>query len=296
MMNGSHEDLFSQLPYYCYNLELANESTITHIHTDADGCFEMLSVGFAFAIRSFLQYMMPLIIIYGAHLKGNYSGTNLLAVGMDGNNQILPLATVVSQGETGESWTWFLSRLKDQIGEPPNLCIISDRHADFDKAISELRTYRPEAVNKLEQAEALVHELSDWVAAKVYGRMLKSAKWTVKGIDPLQLYQVCNTKEGHQATTKHRQEHLSQLLLKFHKDMNSYVIWDKDRISTQEYMKELVEDVGEDGDFKSGPWVNATDYVNAMVAFYYESPLSKIPGKIHYKVLDEGTYGKNITV
>nr|GEZ16931.1 hypothetical protein [Tanacetum cinerariifolium] len=269
--------------------------------------------------------------------------------------------------------------LKDQIGEPPNLCIISDRHADFDKAISELRTYRPEAANKLEQTEALVHELSDWVAAKVYDRMLKSAKWTVKGIDPLQIYQVCNTKEGHQvdllkfkctclkwklsgiscnhvctvckvfgltncslwakpwfmkttlkdtyqelvyplkdpklwetpndlqvvlppimnkrpagrpknkdrirstnkaptlawctgcgmnehnqngcnqpfptnyATTKRRQEHLSQLLLKFHKDMNSYVIWDKDRMSTQEYLKELVEDVGEDEDFKNWP-------------------------------------------
>ncbi|GKD29336.1 hypothetical protein Tco_1240114 [Tanacetum coccineum] len=30
----------------------------------------------------------------------------------------------------------------------------------------------------------------------------------------------------------------------------------------QEYMKKVVEDVGEDEDFKSGSWVNATDYVN----------------------------------
>ncbi|GJT69714.1 hypothetical protein Tco_1029000 [Tanacetum coccineum] len=96
MMNGSHEDSFSQLPYYCYNLKLANEGTVTHIHTDADGRFEMLYVRFGFAIRSFLRYMRPLIIIDGAHLKGNYSGTNPLVVGMDGNNQILPLATRVS--------------------------------------------------------------------------------------------------------------------------------------------------------------------------------------------------------
>nr|GEU76378.1 zinc knuckle CX2CX4HX4C [Tanacetum cinerariifolium] len=34
---------------------------------------------------------------------------------MDGNHQITPLATVVSQGETNESWTWFLSKLKVQI-------------------------------------------------------------------------------------------------------------------------------------------------------------------------------------
>nr|GFB74156.1 transposase, MuDR, MULE transposase domain protein [Tanacetum cinerariifolium] len=31
--------------------------------------------------------------IDGAHLKGTYLGTNLLAVGMDANNQIMPLAT-----------------------------------------------------------------------------------------------------------------------------------------------------------------------------------------------------------
>ncbi|GJW37348.1 transposase, MuDR, MULE transposase domain protein [Tanacetum coccineum] len=48
---------------------------------------------------------------------------------MDGNNQIIPIATGVSQGETGPSWTWFLSKLKECIGEIPNLTIISDRHA-----------------------------------------------------------------------------------------------------------------------------------------------------------------------
>ncbi|GKB81339.1 transposase, MuDR, MULE transposase domain protein [Tanacetum coccineum] len=47
---------------------------------------------------------------------------------MDGNNQIIPIATGVAQSETNESWTWFLSKLKDCIGEVPNLTIISDRH------------------------------------------------------------------------------------------------------------------------------------------------------------------------
>ncbi|GKB16646.1 transposase, MuDR, MULE transposase domain protein [Tanacetum coccineum] len=72
--------------------------------------------------------MRSLIIIDAAHLKGTNQGTNLVVVGMDGNNQIIPIATGVSQGETNESWTWFLSKLKDCIGEVPNLVIISDRH------------------------------------------------------------------------------------------------------------------------------------------------------------------------
>ncbi|GJZ27002.1 transposase, MuDR, MULE transposase domain protein [Tanacetum coccineum] len=79
-------------------------------------------------IKSFLCYMRPLIIIDATHLKGTYLGTNLVAVAIDGNNHIIPIATGVSQGETGESWTWFLRKLKDCIGEVPNLAIILDRH------------------------------------------------------------------------------------------------------------------------------------------------------------------------
>nr|GEW06805.1 transposase, MuDR, MULE transposase domain protein [Tanacetum cinerariifolium] len=128
MLNGSHDDSFSQLPYYCHNLKLANEGSITNIRTDEQGRFEMLFVRFGFAIRSFIRYLRPLIIIDSAHPKGSYKRTNLVAVRMDGNNQILPIAMSVTQDETGVSWTWFISRLKDCIGEVPNLCTISDRH------------------------------------------------------------------------------------------------------------------------------------------------------------------------
>ncbi|GJX81653.1 transposase, MuDR, MULE transposase domain protein [Tanacetum coccineum] len=72
--------------------------------------------------------MRPLIIIDATHLKGTYLGPNLVAVAIDGNNHIIPIATGVSQGESGESWTWFLRKLKDCIGEVPNLAIILDRH------------------------------------------------------------------------------------------------------------------------------------------------------------------------
>ncbi|GJU42540.1 putative reverse transcriptase domain-containing protein [Tanacetum coccineum] len=40
---------FAQLPYYCYNLKLANENTVTHIDTDDEGCFKMLFIGFGVA-------------------------------------------------------------------------------------------------------------------------------------------------------------------------------------------------------------------------------------------------------
>ncbi|GJY56156.1 transposase, MuDR, MULE transposase domain protein [Tanacetum coccineum] len=104
-------------------------------------------------------------------------------------------------------------------------------------------------------------------------------------------------------------------------------------LSTQKYMKKVVEDVGEDEDFKSGSWISVTDYVKAnggtvsgcledinnflingkldqVVAIVKScSPnvlgdlivtmknlLGTIPETIHHKVIGEGGYGKDITV
>nr|GEX14703.1 transposase, MuDR, MULE transposase domain protein [Tanacetum cinerariifolium] len=99
---------------------------------------------------------------------------------MDGNNQKIPLATGVSQGETSESWTWFLSKLKEQI-------------------------------------EAHENELCYWAAAKVYDRMLKSANWTVRPIDHLKIFQVFNKLKVHQVdlvtfqcSCRKWEEHLSE--------------------------------------------------------------------------------------
>ncbi|GJZ28137.1 transposase, MuDR, MULE transposase domain protein [Tanacetum coccineum] len=113
--------------------------------------------------------MRPLLITDGADLKGTYKGTNLVLVGMDGNNQIVPIATGVSQGETEESWTWFLLKFKECIGEVLNLAIITDRHPaklqaiywntckaytpeEFQRRVSDLHGFRPEADKKLEEA------------------------------------------------------------------------------------------------------------------------------------------------
>nr|GFB68456.1 transposase, MuDR, MULE transposase domain protein [Tanacetum cinerariifolium] len=134
ILNGSQENSFVQLPLYCHYLKMANNGTVTHIQTNDDGNFEKCFIGFGVSIDR-------------AHLKCTYLGTYLLAVGMDANNQIIPLAIGVAQGETVENWSWFLTKLKECIDEPP------------------------------------VDELSRWAAAKVGKRNIKSANWIVTGID-----------------------------------------------------------------------------------------------------------------
>ncbi|GJZ77497.1 ribonuclease H-like domain-containing protein [Tanacetum coccineum] len=53
------------------------------------------------------------------------------------------------------------------------------------------------------------------------------------------------------------------LLAKIRKQSDIHGGGDDFVLSTQEYMKQVVEDVGEDEDFNSGQWVGATDYVKA---------------------------------
>nr|GEV33813.1 hypothetical protein [Tanacetum cinerariifolium] len=104
-------------------------------------------------------------------------------------------------------------------------------------------------------------------------------------------------------------------------------------MSTQQYMDKVVEDVGDDDDFKSAVWVSATNYVNTfdgtvigclgevnnflkngkleLVVGIVKSCLPNmlgdlnvtmkdlsctIPGTIHHKVIGKGGYGKDITV
>ncbi|KAE8696803.1 hypothetical protein F3Y22_tig00110641pilonHSYRG00017 [Hibiscus syriacus] len=135
LLRGSPEASFSQLSAYCHNLKLKNPRSVTHIKIDRDGHFEFLFIAIGVAIRSFITYMYPVIIVDGAHLKGRYLGVNLLAVAMDANNEILPIAYGVGKSETSDSWTWFIGHLRDCIGLISNLTIIFDRENSIDNAI-----------------------------------------------------------------------------------------------------------------------------------------------------------------
>ena len=53
-------------------------------------------------LRTFRNHLRPILIVDAAHLKGVYKGTNFQAVGMDGNNKIVPIAYGICRGETGD--------------------------------------------------------------------------------------------------------------------------------------------------------------------------------------------------
>ncbi|GJX02081.1 transposase, MuDR, MULE transposase domain protein [Tanacetum coccineum] len=134
-IRGSPYESFEMLSYYCHNLERKNQVTVTHIKTDEKGVFKMLFIAIGALIRTFLNCLRRLLIIDATHLKGLYKGTNLVDVGMDGNNQIMPIAFGIYKGETGPCWSWWMSVLKECIGDNLNLLFISDMHTAIALAV-----------------------------------------------------------------------------------------------------------------------------------------------------------------
>ncbi|GKA59125.1 mutator type transposase [Tanacetum coccineum] len=65
----------------------------------------------------------------GAFMKGPFPGQVLVAVGLDSNNGIYPLAYALVEAESKSSWCWFLKCLGDDIDLHPNsnFTFISDR-------------------------------------------------------------------------------------------------------------------------------------------------------------------------
>jgi hypothetical protein len=76
-----------------------------------------------------IKFCRPVICIDDTFLKGKCKGTILTVVVADSNNQLLPLVIAFVEGENGDSWYWFLERLKNMVVQDvQNVCVIHDRH------------------------------------------------------------------------------------------------------------------------------------------------------------------------
>jgi len=83
-------------------------------------CFEGCKQGFLNGCR-------PFIGVDGCHLKTQYGGQLLIAVGRDANDQYYPLAFGIVEVENKKSWRWFLTLLLDDIGTEKRWVFISDQ-------------------------------------------------------------------------------------------------------------------------------------------------------------------------
>ena len=78
------------------------------------------------------QYCRPVVLVDGIFLTGKYRGTLMMAATVDPENQIVPLAFALAEGENNDSWSWFMRLLRLHVlGPSRTICLISDRHTEF---------------------------------------------------------------------------------------------------------------------------------------------------------------------
>ena len=74
------------------------------------------------------KHYRPVISIDATHLYGKYKGKLMIAIVIDANNKIYPLAFAVVESESTKTWGWFLACIRRYVTNRRHLCFIFDRH------------------------------------------------------------------------------------------------------------------------------------------------------------------------
>ncbi|XP_015969289.1 uncharacterized protein LOC107492745 [Arachis duranensis] len=134
---GDWEESYAELPRWMLGVQSTMAGTVTVLKTspvwlrgevdESTVYFHRLFWTFPPYIEAF-RHCKPLVSIDGTHLYGKYGGTLLLAIAQDGNSNILPIAFALVEGENVESWSFFLSNLREHVTPQEGILVISDRH------------------------------------------------------------------------------------------------------------------------------------------------------------------------
>jgi hypothetical protein len=70
-----------------------------------------------------------IISVDATFLIGKYKGTLMVVVGMTTENQLLPLAFALVEGEKNESLSWFFGHVRKEVADSGrSICMILDHH------------------------------------------------------------------------------------------------------------------------------------------------------------------------
>jgi hypothetical protein len=116
---GDWKEAYNQVPRILSAMKHFNDGLRWYPHAgrivdDVDGvpkhvlqrvfwCFSQSAEAF--------KHCRPLVLVDGTFLTGKYWGVLMIVVGVDPDNQIVPLAFGLAEGENDDSWCWFMKHV-----------------------------------------------------------------------------------------------------------------------------------------------------------------------------------------
>ncbi|KAH7853245.1 hypothetical protein Vadar_000506 [Vaccinium darrowii] len=117
-IQGDLADQYLRLWDYCETVKKHNPGSILLLRGDpytTVPTFQRMYYRLGALKEGFLASCRPITGLDGCHLKGAYPGQLLSAVGGDVNDNIFPIAMAVVEIENKESWSWFMTKLCNDI-------------------------------------------------------------------------------------------------------------------------------------------------------------------------------------
>ena len=100
---------------------LPHNGVYKHVLQRVFWCFSQCAESF--------QHCRPVILVDATFLTGKYKGTLMMAVAVDPERQLVPLAFALTEGENNDSWSWYMKLVRRYVlGPSRQVCMISDRH------------------------------------------------------------------------------------------------------------------------------------------------------------------------
>ncbi|RYR43640.1 hypothetical protein Ahy_A08g040046 isoform F [Arachis hypogaea] len=141
---GDWDESYNQLQRYFNALQTFVPGTIVDLQTrpyyvgntlDRESVmFHQVFWSFPSCVEAF-KHCKPLVSVDGTHLYGKYTGTLLMGIAQDGNNNILSIAFALVERENTDAWCFFLTNLRRHVATQPAVLLISDRHAAIKAAL-----------------------------------------------------------------------------------------------------------------------------------------------------------------
>jgi hypothetical protein len=59
-------------------------------------------------VEAYYKFCRPVILVDGTFLTEKYRGTLMMAAAVNPEDQIVPMAFALAEGENNSSWSWFM--------------------------------------------------------------------------------------------------------------------------------------------------------------------------------------------